>query len=145
MVWKEICPEIEAVVIEDHDREVIPDHKLVLVAFDKAEPAFFLCGLLNSVPVGLFVRSYAVQTSISGHVFDYVALPQYDSKDASHRKIVRLARDCHKADGAKLESLEAALDEAVAITLGIPTANLTIMRDELQLLRGGGMEASLTD
>ena len=70
VVWKEICLEIEAVVIEDPDRSVVPDHKLVMVAFDKAEPAYFLLGLLNSIPIGLFVRSYAVQTSISGHIFD---------------------------------------------------------------------------
>jgi hypothetical protein len=42
VVWKEISQEIEAAVIEDPNRSVIPDHKLVMVAFDYAEPAYFL-------------------------------------------------------------------------------------------------------
>jgi hypothetical protein len=142
VVWKEICQEIESVVIEDPDRSKIPDHKLVMVAFDRAEPAYFLSGLLNSIPLGLFVRSYAVQTSISGHIFDYVAFPDFNSSDVLHRKISSLALRCHKAcsDNEKLAVLEEQLEEAVALALGIPPANLKMMRDELQLLRGGGVD-----
>lgn len=145
VVWKEICAEIEAVVIEDHERQIVPDHKLVLVAFEKAEPAFFLSGLLNSIPLGLFVRSYAVQTSISGHVFEYVALPQYDSANPTHKKIAQLAKACHKATGAKLTELEFSLNEAVATVLGIPTNNLQIMIDELGILRGDVVEAEAAE
>jgi hypothetical protein len=82
VVWKEICPEIEAAVIAEDGETIIPDHKLVLVAFDAEEPAYFLSGILNSAPIGLFVRSYAVSTSISGHIFDYVRVPAYSEKDA---------------------------------------------------------------
>lgn len=139
VVWKEICQEIEAVVIEDPNGSVIPDHKLVMVAFDTADPAYFLSGLLNSIPIGLFVRSYAVQTSISGHIFDYVALPQFDAKDATHRKIALLARKCH--EGKKnIGDLDEQLELAVALALNVPSANLKVMRNELQLLRGGAIE-----
>ncbi len=140
VVWKEICQEIEAVVIEDPDRSVIPDHKLVMVAFDKPEPAYFLSGLLNSIPIGLFVRSYAVQTSISGHIFNYVAFPQFNSKDATHKQIAKLARDCHSAMAAAVGTLEEKLNQAVSVALGIPPANLTVMRKELQILRGGAVD-----
>ncbi len=139
VVWKEICREIESVVIEDPDRSVVPDHKLVMVAFDKAEPAYFLSGLLNSIPVGLFVRSYAVQTSISGHIFDYVAFPQFDSKDATHRDIAKHARDLHSAKAVAVAELEERLDQAVALALYIPQANLKVMRKELNILRGGAV------
>lgn len=139
VVWKEICQEIESVVIEDPDRSVIPDHKLVMVAFDKAEPAYFLSGLLNSIPVGLFVRSYAVQTSISGHIFDYVAFPQFDSKDATHRDIAKHARDLHSAKAVAIAELEEKLDQVVALALQIHQANLKVMRKELQILRGGAV------
>jgi len=135
VVWKEICPEIEAAVIEDLDRDVIPDHKLVLVAFGSAEPAYFLCGLLNSAPIGLFVRSYAVQTSISGHIFDYVALPEYASKNPLHQKVARLAKECHSAAGSKLASKETELDEAVASLLAISAGDMKTIHDELRTLR----------
>lgn len=145
VVWKEICREIEAVVIEDPNRSIVPDHKLVMVAFDLPEPAYFLAGLLNSTPLGLFVRSYTVRTSISGHVFDYVALPQYDSKDPGHQKIVQLARDCHRTAGGRRAEIEEELERAVGTALAIPPENLQVMKDELQMLRSGGAEEVLSD
>ena len=140
VVWKEICPEIESVVVASEDEAIIPDHKLVLVAFQSRAPAYFLSGILNSSPVGLFVRSYTMQTSISGHIFDYVAIPGYSSKDPLHCKVAELAEECHAASSAGqtglIEGLEERLDRAVAEVLSIPTAKLKVMRDELKLLRG---------
>jgi hypothetical protein len=54
----------------------------------------------------------------------------------THKKIAKIAEDCHTSNGAKREAYEAELDELVATVLGIPSANLKIMRDELDLLRG---------
>ena len=140
VVWKEICAEIEAVVIASGEETIIPDHKLVLVSFYTEDPAYFLAGLLNSSPIGLFVRSYTLQTSISGHIFDYVAIPEYSAKDPSHSKVVELAKKCHEANASgkagQLDSLEEKLDEVAAEVLNIPKAKMKIIRDELQSLRG---------
>jgi hypothetical protein len=140
VVWKEICAEIEAVVVASNSETIIPDHKLVLVAFHSEAPAYFLSGILNSSPIGLFVRSYAIQGSISGHIFDYVAIPEYSPKDRLHDKVVELAKQSHAAtiagETGQLERLEEKLDQTVAEVLRIPAAKLKVMRDELQLLRG---------
>ncbi len=140
VVWKEICAEIEAVVIASGEEKIIPDHKLVLVSFHSENAAYFLSGMLNSSPIGLFVRSYTLQTSISGHIFDYVAIPEYSAKDPLHCKVVELAKKCHEAKASgnmgELENLEEELDERVAEVLMIPKAKSKIIRDELQLLRG---------
>jgi hypothetical protein len=76
----------------------VPDHKLVLVSFNTSAPAYFLCGLLNSDPVALFVRSYSIQTSISGHVFEFIHLPALDSKNTAHARVANLAEKCHSTD-----------------------------------------------
>jgi SAM-dependent methyltransferase len=140
VVWKEICTEIEAVIIASGKETIIPDHKLVLVSFHSAAPAYFLSGILNSSPIGLFVRSYTLQTSISGHIFDYVAIPEYSASDPLHRKVVILSKKCHKANASgqtgQIDDLEEELDQVAAEVLKIPTAKLTVIRDELQLLRG---------
>ena len=140
VVWKEICAEIEAVVVEISKDAVIPDHKLVMVAFYSADPAYFLSGMLNSAPIALFVRSYALQTSISGHIFDYVAVPEYDQNKSSHGKIARLSRLCHDAKSSgnydQLEKLEAELDLTAAEVLNVSTENLKVIQGELQELRG---------
>jgi hypothetical protein len=135
VVWKEICPEIEAAVIANGSN-VIPDHKLVMVAFDAPQPAYFLCALLNSTPIRLFVRSYTVQTSISGHVFDFVSLPQFSTSNPRHKMIAQLGAECHEASAAKLLSYEKELDELVAEILGLSSQNVKVMSDELGLLRG---------
>lgn len=135
VVWKEICPEIEACVIEDGDGNIIPDHKLVFVSFDKPEPAYFLCGILNSTPLGLFVRSYAVQSSISGHVFQFVKIPRYSAKDPVHNKLVALARECHSADDIQVKKLNEAVDALAAEILNISEVDLKAIKNELSILR----------
>ena len=87
-----------------------------------------------------------MQTSISGHIFDYVAIPEYSSSDASHKKLVSLAKQCHTTaiagETGNLEILEERLDQVAAEVLNVPTAKLKVMRDELQLLRGTALDDS---
>ena len=90
-----------------------------------------------------------MQTSISGHIFDYVTVPEYSAKEPWHRKIAELAKECHAAAAAgqtgQLESLEEKLDQATAEVLKVPTAELKAMRDELRLLRGTVPDSSEQD
>lgn len=135
VVWKEICREIEAAVIESNDTPIIADHKLVIVAFDDPDAAYFLSGVLNSSPLALFVRSYAVQTSISGHIFAYASIPRYSKNDLRHVKIAKLARQCHGASDVKLAALEGQLDEVVGELLALSKGQLTKVASELELIR----------
>jgi hypothetical protein len=80
-----------------------------------------------------------VQTSICGHIFDYVAFPQFDSKDATHRDIAKHARDLHSAKALAVAEPEEKLDQAVALALRIPQANLKVPGKERQILRGGAV------
>jgi len=133
VAWKEICPEIEAVVIEDQRSKIVPDHKLVFVSFDEADPAYFLCGLLNCSPLSLFVRSYSLQSSISGHIFEFANIPRFNPKDVAHREIAQLSRKCHT--GGKVAD-EEKLDAMCASLVGIAPAALKFIRKELASLRG---------
>jgi len=141
VVWKEICPEIEAAVIQTNDRVIVPDHKLVIVGFDDPKPAFFLCGLLNSSPVSLLVRTYATHTSISGHISEFARLPIYSPRNEGHNRVVALSKLCHRAVAAgKLEQLAARerdLDEQVSALLGITAQQTKVVQQELQELRTG--------
>lgn len=135
VVWKEICPEIEAVVIESDGAPVIADHKLVIVAFDDPDAAYFLSGVLNSSALALFVRSYAVQTSISGHIFDYANVPRYSKNDPRHVKIAKLAKRCHEVGDAALTVTETQLDEAVGELLALSSGQVAKVASELELIR----------
>lgn len=80
-----------------------------------------------------------MQTSISGNIFDYVALPQIDAKDATHRDIAKHARDFHSAKAVAVADLEERLERAIALALHIRHVNLKAVRKELQILCGGAV------
>jgi hypothetical protein len=72
----------------------VPDHKLFFVDFNAAEPAFFLCGLLNSDLVIEWVKSHNISIQI-GDIFKHMNLPEYNVKDPKHKKLSLLAKKCH--------------------------------------------------
>ena len=137
VVWKEIASEIEAAVLVGS--EAVPDHKLVCVAFDQEAPAFFLAAFLNSTPVAAFVRAYAIQTSISGHIFDYAAVPTFDPENPTHRALADLGEQCSAAavdgESSALVQLEQTVDTAVAGLLGIDKRSLGDPQQSVRLLR----------
>jgi hypothetical protein len=139
VVWKEICPEIESVVVASEDETIIPDHKLLLVAFQSKAPANFYPAFSTHHQSDCLCGARHADLD-SDHIFDYVALPEYSPKDPLHAKVVELSEKCHTASDAgetrTVESLEEKLAKAVAEVLRIPAAKLQVMRDELGLLRG---------
>ena len=142
VIWKEICQEIEAAVLDCSESVFIPDHKLVIVSFDDPGPAYYLCSFLNSSPIRVLVRSYTVSTSISGHVFDFAWIPVYDSENKVHRALSRLGRQCHSCkarnDLGNLARLEAAIDCLVARIWKLTKSEIGLLQryyDELGVMR----------
>lgn len=143
VVWKEIASEIEAAVIAPGTSSVvIPDHKLVMVAFESAEEAHFLCALLNTSPVRALVRGYAVQTSISGHVCEYARLFDYSPVNGAHKALAELSMQCHESaacgDGARLAAAEAEIDRVAAKLWNITDNELKAIWEELPKVTGNG-------
>ena len=52
-------------------RPYLPDHKVFFVAFQKVEPAYFLCGLLTSTIVKEFVESHNIAIQV-GDIFKHM-------------------------------------------------------------------------
>jgi hypothetical protein len=135
VVWKEIAAEVQAAVIDSEESIVIPDHKLVMVAFDSAERAHLLCSIINSSPIRMLVRAYGIQTSISGHVCQDANLPAYSSKDVPQEALIALSKQCHAAaangDMKLVASIEARIDEGAVKAWGIMSDELEAIRDAL--------------
>lgn len=78
---------------------VIPDHTLLFLACDGGDEAFFLAGLLNSIParLALYCASVGVQTQRYFPTdVSRVRLPEFSESLAAHREIVRLSRISHE-------------------------------------------------
>jgi len=105
VVFKELTEIFQCVVVEPSHvagaagRPVIPDHKLLFIACDDSDEAYFLAGILNSIPVraSLYSASVGVQTQ-SYYPTDVsrIRLPEFDAKNEVHREVVRISQACHK-------------------------------------------------
>jgi hypothetical protein len=105
VVFKELTDIFQCAVVEPtsvdgvRDRPIIPDHKLLFITCDTRGEAYFLAGLLNSVPAraALYSASVGVQTQ-SYYPTDVarIRLPEFDESKELHRDIVRISKECHR-------------------------------------------------
>jgi hypothetical protein len=105
VIWaeqKDFCAAVaSSITMPIRGKQVfIPDHKLFFVDFDKQDPAYFLCGLLNTRVVRQFIQSHVIKTQV-GNIFKHVKLPKFNDKNDSHRKIVELCKQVHSVQEKK--------------------------------------------
>ena len=138
VVFKELTEVFQCSVVEPNPgkgpdpRPVVPDHKLSFITCDEQDEAYFLAGVLNSIPVrvALYSSSVGVQTQ-SYYPTDVsrIRLPAYKPKDVAHKEIVRVSKTCHKAasqeDTERLAQLEVELAHTVAPIWSISDNELT--------------------
>ncbi|MDE6016175.1 MAG: N-6 DNA methylase [Acetatifactor sp.] len=117
VVWKYIAREfVCAVVGETEDRYLgrkicLPNEKVMYIATEDEEEAYYLCGILSSSLIADCVKSYMNPTSISAHVLDKLYIPPFDAEDERHRAIAAVCREGH--EGAEVQSCLDRIDELV--------------------------------
>lgn len=136
VIWREQASMFTAAVIGPvNKRPVVPDHKLMMVEVDSSEEAFYLCGVLNSSPVRLAVLAYAIQTQMTTHILENVAVPTF-SRSAQHTQIADLSMAAHKAASAsntpELRAIEEQIDRNVAWLWGVSDRELLEIQRSLE-------------
>ncbi len=156
VIFKELTEVFQCSVVEPNTakgsdpRPVVPDHKLSFITCGEQDEAYFLAGVLNSIPArtALYSASVGVQTQ-SYYPTDVsrIRLPGYSPKDATHREVVRLSKACHKAATAQelkaLAQLEIELAQAAAPIWGMSSKELRTLVDyynELLTFRASGRD-----
>lgn len=111
MPWKVIWPEMMrsdgffAAVVGCADvptvgsRPYVPDHKIYFTAFDEKDPAYFLCGLLNTPSVREWIESHNIKIQV-GNVFKHTTVPAYDATDALHIDLAATVEQAHQEHDA---------------------------------------------
>lgn len=102
--WKVIWPEMSshfyaavaglADVPVVRNRPYVPDHKIYFTGFDRKEPAYFLCGLLNTPMVREWVESHNISIQV-GDIFKHMQLPEYNATNIEHTVLARLVETAH--------------------------------------------------
>jgi SAM-dependent methyltransferase len=138
VVWREQAAALTcAVVGPAGHRAVVPDHKLMLVPCESEAEAHFVCACLSSSIAVYVVASYALETSTTTHVLNYVPVAKYEPREKTHKRLALLSQRCHAAaqvaDDARLAECEHEINELTAQLWGLSASEL---RD---------IEGSLTD
>ncbi|MEX0993504.1 MAG: N-6 DNA methylase [Solirubrobacterales bacterium] len=135
VAWRDQASEFTAAVVPVGQPLVLPNHKVMFVACKSAGEAQFLCGLLNSLPVRLFVACYAVETQISTHTVKSIRIPKYDKSDPSHKRVADASKKAHKRVSESKPVDEHTVDLAGAAIWGIDEDELGTMRAFLDQLK----------
>lgn len=103
VVWAEMAGSIAAAVVSSETlphglgtKPIVPDHKVYFVSTNDENEAHFLCALLNSEPVRLFVNSFTIKIQV-GTIFRHLKLPWYSAVDIRHQNLVKLSKKAHAA------------------------------------------------
>ena len=126
-------------------RPLIPNEKLMLVALDDAEEAYYLSGVLNSSFVRALAASYMVETEISTHMLDHIRVPSYNPNNELHKRIAVLAKKAHELAKEiimhgredlkdELKEVEMEIDRCVAKLYDIPVSEIIVARKLLHIL-----------
>ena len=138
VVWKEQSSQLQCAVVHSHDGKVIvPDHKLMLVAFDDQTEAHYVCAILNSTPSRFVVFSYAISIQLGPHLLENIKIPKCDPKNDTHKELATLSKQCHEkvAAGISVSDLEEQIDELAAELWGLSKEELKDIKESLEEMR----------
>ena len=101
VAWKRTTKNFESVVISMFDdgkignRLVLPNGKVMIVAFDNEDDAHFLCGYLNAASSRQLINS-AITSEAHQKIID--VLPNFKPKKNGRvwTDVVSLSKNCHK-------------------------------------------------
>lgn len=142
VVWREQASFLTCAVVgrADGGKPIVPDHKLMICPCGNEEEGHYVCALLNCSIAQFIVKSYALETSVSTHVLNYVCIPKFDAANRLHRLLAQSGAACHAAkaasDDGKLTHLEARNDELAAELWGLSAPELKDIKDSLADLGG---------
>jgi hypothetical protein len=120
IVWKRMANDLVAAVIGQHKTEfgwktIIPTDTTSLFATEKEDEAHYLCAILNSLPVGKFIKSYSSAGRGFGapSVMEHIGIPKFDTKNKNHIKLSELSMKLHQLRDEEKEAEMGKLEDEV--------------------------------
>ena len=149
VLWPEVGHTIAAGVVGPYEnRPAIPDHTLIFVGCETEQEAYYISGILNSIPANLLVRGY-IALHPSPHVLENVRVERFDAQNALHKLIADVGRAAHSAQALnhvrERTRIEEQLNEAVADLYEIDSNELARCREGLVSLIGADYETETDD
>ncbi|MBO9368290.1 MAG: N-6 DNA methylase [Chloroflexi bacterium] len=147
VVWREQSAWFTVAVVNEQEQKcIVPDHKLMLIDCPSEEEAFYLASVLNSSPTTLAVWAYSISIQQTTHITDKIAVPRFDAQNPTHTHLAALSQEAHQVAPAayagdaaaqrRLAAIEAEIDGLAARLWGLTDEELAEIRASLQELKG---------
>jgi len=126
-----------AVVGCSHGKPIVPDHKVMLIDFERQEEAFYTAAAFNSAPARLLCLGYAIGVQMDPHIAENIAVPAFDGSDL-HVRLAELSQAAHEAasagDEERVAEIEAEIDDLAAELWGLTEKELAAIRSALEIM-----------
>ena len=137
VVWQDMGTDIQAAVVHKYDSAIVlPEHHVMFVGLDEPSEAYFLAGVLSSVPSRSVVSSYTTLTGMSTHILENVSIARFNPDNTLHLHLAHLSECCHnakaKGDESTVTALESEIDKAATQLWGITENELKAIQDALK-------------
>ena len=137
VVWKRMANDLVAAVVSTFatpfgDKVGIGTDTTSLIPFEDEAESHYVCALINSSPVGAFIRSFSSAGRGFGapSVINHIALPRYAPPNPSHEALSTLSRQAHqlasqgKTSEVELRQVEKEIDVQAAKIWGLTDSEL---------------------
>ena len=131
VIWKEQASSFAAVAIGNYsslpnadldlfdkkDKPVVVDSKVLMLATETMEEAYYVSAILNSKSIRDIIDAYSVGLNRGVDVLKNIRIPKYDMNDSLHIKIARKSENIHQAakNDMSIVKLESELDALVKL------------------------------
>lgn len=105
--WRYISKKFTPAVVEyanDYylgEKNIIGNEKIISIAFNNRDEAYFVCGIISSTPYRNTIENYMVGTQITPSIINRLNIPKFNPGNNQHMEIAKLCREGHKSKNSK--------------------------------------------
>ena len=99
--WRYICKNFTPAVVEYAkdkylgDKNIIGNEKIISIAFDNRDEAYYVCAVISSTLYRKTIENYMVGTQITPSIIGKLNIPRFDNQNEEHLELSRLCREGH--------------------------------------------------
>jgi hypothetical protein len=139
VVWREVALAVDAAVTEKGEKNLVPDHTLIMIECESREEANYVCALANSLVFRYASKNY-ITLHPDPHLLKNIRVPKFDPTNRTHLELSTLSEQAHHAaaegDQETVSSIEKRIDELAAELWGLTKEELKEIQESLAELSG---------
>lgn len=88
------------------NKNIIGNEKIISIAFDDRDKAYYVCAVISSTPYRKTIENYMVGTQITPSIIGRLNIPRFDNQNEQHLELSRICREGHFTNEEKAPYIE---------------------------------------